>query len=88
QRENFCTLVKAVPGKDFSTDFLTMPSISMIFQNLAIVKGYPQPEGKYIREFITQGIFAMLCEWLGSDKPEPASEIAGVLVILRDRLIY
>ena len=47
---------------------------------------YSESEAKYIRRFVFQGTFAVLCDWLGSENPEPVSEIAGVLSLLKSRL--
>lgn len=87
QRSTFCTLVKAIPGQAFANHFFALPSISAIFENLAVTKGYSDQQAKYVREFIFQGVFAVLCDWLSSENPEPVSEIAETLWLLRERLI-
>lgn len=88
QRDTFCTLVNAIPGQQFAEHLFALPGIEKIFQNLAETDGYPPQYERYIREFVFQGVFAVLCDWLGSDSesPEPVSEIAGVLEVLKDKL--
>ena len=35
----------------------------------------------------SQGTFAVLCSWLSSENPEPVSEIAEMLELLKDKLL-
>ena len=81
-----CTLVKVIPTQDFAEHLFTIPSIARIFRNMADAGNYSESEAKYIRRFVFQGTFAVLCDWLGSENPEPVSEIAGVLSLLKSRL--
>lgn len=85
QRSVFCTLVRAVPGQQFAAHLLALPSLNAIFQNLEVSEGYEEHQAKYVRRFISQGTFAVLCDWLGSDDPEPLDEIAAVLETMRGR---
>ncbi len=86
QRETFCILVKAVSTKDFTTQLFAIPSLGQIFQNLVDASSYSQTKARYIRQFVQQGAFAVLCEWLESENPEPVSEIAEVFGLLRSKL--
>lgn len=86
QRRIFCTLVKAVPGQEFASHFFALPSISSVFESLAKVDGLSRHHEEYIREFICQGAFAVLCDWLGKENPEPVWEIAEVLGVLKSKL--
>ena len=86
QRELFCTLVKVIPTQDFAEHLFTIPSIARILRNMVDAGNYSESEAKYIRRFVFQGTFAVLCDWLGSENPEPVSEIAGVLSLLKSRL--
>ncbi len=86
QRETFCILVKAVSTKDFTTQLFAIPSLGQIFQNLVDASSYSETKARYIRQFVQQGAFAVLCEWLGSENPEPVSEIAEIFGMLRSKL--
>ena len=86
QRETFCILVKAIPTKDFTGHLFDIPSIGKIFQNMVDASSYSESKARYIRQFVFQGTFAVLCDWLGSENPEPVSEIAGVLGLLKSKL--
>lgn len=86
KRRVFCTLVNAVPGQRFASHFFELPSISAVFESLAEVDGFSRQHEKYIREFVCQGTFAVLCEWLGKENPDPVSEIAEVLGDLKGKI--
>ena len=86
QRETFCILVKAIPTKDFTGHLFDIPIIGKIFQNMVDASSYSESKARYIRQFVFQGTFAVLCDWLGSENPEPVSEIAGVLGLLKSKL--
>lgn len=87
QRCVFRTLVKAVPGQEFASHFFALPSISSVFESLAKVDGLSKQHEEYIREFICQGTFAVLCDWLGKESPEPVWEIAEVLGVLKNKIV-
>lgn len=86
QRHVFRTLVKAVPGQEFASHFFALPSINAIFQALATANGFLEEQEKYVREFICQGTFAVIRDWLTSEEPEPASKVADVLKLFKDKL--
>lgn len=86
KRRIFCTLVNAVPGQEFADHFFALPNIGLIFESLAEFGGLSERDEGYIREFICQGIFAVLCDWLGKENPEPISEIADVFGVLKSKL--
>lgn len=86
QRRIFRTLVKAVPGQEFAIHFFALPNISSVFESLAKVDGLSRQHEEYIREFICQGTFAVLCDWLGKESPEPVWGIAEVLGILKGKI--
>ena len=80
QRTTFCTLVRAIPS-------FSLPGINGLFKNLAIASSCTKSQTQYTREFIFQGTFAVLCSWLSSENPEPVSEIAEMLELLKDKLL-
>lgn len=86
QREIFCLLVRSIPVQEFATHLFAIPSIGMIFQNMADGSSYSETKAKYIRRFVFQGTFTVLYDWLNSDSPEPVAEIAEVLGLLRNKL--
>ncbi|MCD7724676.1 MAG: TetR/AcrR family transcriptional regulator [Clostridiales bacterium] len=86
QRELFCLLVRSLPMQDFSAHLFAIPSISIIFQNLADESSYSETQAKYIRQFIFQGTFTVLYDWLSSERPEPTEEIAKVLELMKSKL--
>ncbi len=47
---------------------------------------YSETEVKYIRQFVFQGTFSILYDWLNSDDPEPVEKIADVLGLLKSKL--
>lgn len=87
QRMIFCTLVRAIPSHEFATHLFSLPGINGLFGNLAVASSYTESQAKYTREFIFQGTFAVLCSWLSSENPEPVSEIAEMLELLKDKLL-
>ncbi len=86
QRETFCVLVGAIPTQEFATHLFDVPSVGRIFQHMVDASSYSKTEAIYVRRFVFQGTFAVLYSWLGSEDPEPVSEIADVLGLLRDKL--
>ncbi len=86
QRELFCLLVKAEPMQEFAAHLFSIPSIGAIFQSMVDENNYSETEVKYIRQYVFQGTFSILYEWLSSDNPEPTAEIAAVLQIMKSRL--
>ena len=80
QRTTFCTLVRAIPSHEFATHLFSL-------KNLAIASSCTKSQTQYTREFIFQGTFAVLCSWLSSENPEPVSEIAEMLELLKDKLL-
>ena len=87
QRTTFCTLVRAIPSHEFATHLFSLPGINGLFKNLAIASSCTKSQTQYTREFIFQGTFAVLCSWLSSENPEPVSEIAEMLELLKDKLL-
>ncbi|MCD8341716.1 MAG: TetR/AcrR family transcriptional regulator [Clostridiales bacterium] len=86
QRELFCLLVRSVPMQEFSTHLFAIPSIGVIFQNMIDESHYSETEVKYIRQFVFQGTFSVLYDWLNSANPEPVEKIADVLGLLKSKL--
>ncbi|MCD8019708.1 MAG: TetR/AcrR family transcriptional regulator [Clostridiales bacterium] len=86
QRELFCLLVRSVPMQEFSEHLFSIPSIGIIFQNMIDESSYSETKAKYIRQFIFRGTFRVLYDWLSSENPEPATEIADVLGLLKSKL--
>ncbi|MCD7762179.1 MAG: TetR/AcrR family transcriptional regulator [Lachnospiraceae bacterium] len=86
QRELFCLLVRSLPAQEFASHLFSIPSIRAIFQNMTEESSYSETEEKYIRQFIFQGTFAMLYDWLDSENPEPAEKITEILEILKKKL--
>ncbi len=86
QRETFCILVRAIPTQEFARELFAIPSVGRIFQHMLDAGSYSEIEARYMKEFIFQGTFALLCSWLESDHPEPASEIADVMGVLISKM--
>ncbi len=86
QRELFCLLVRSIPGHEFAMHLFSIPSICVIFQNMENESGYSETMAKYIRQFVFQGTFSVLYDWLNSEDPEPVTEIAEVLGLLKSKL--
>ncbi len=86
QRETFCILVNSLPSHDFASHLFALPSIRMIFQNMTDDRNYSDTEAKYIRQFVFQGTFSILYNWLNSQHPESVDEIAEVLKLLKNKL--
>ncbi|MCD8335670.1 MAG: TetR/AcrR family transcriptional regulator [Lachnospiraceae bacterium] len=84
QRELFCLLVRSLPAQEFASHLFSIPSILAIFQNMTEESRYSETEKKYIRQFVFQGTFAMLYDWLDSENPEPAERITEVLETLKE----
>ncbi|MCC8106661.1 MAG: TetR/AcrR family transcriptional regulator [Clostridiales bacterium] len=87
QRELFCLLVRSLPAQEFASHLFSIPSIRAIFQNMTEESSYSETEEKYIRQFIFQGTFAMLYDWLDSENPEPAERITEILERLKEKLL-
>ncbi|MCD8074404.1 MAG: TetR family transcriptional regulator C-terminal domain-containing protein [Lachnospiraceae bacterium] len=87
QRELFCLLVHTLPMQDFASHLSSIPSIRDIFQGVAEESSYSETEEKYIRQFIFQGTFAILYDWLDNENPEPAAKIAEILEKLKEKLL-
>ncbi|MCC8137681.1 MAG: TetR/AcrR family transcriptional regulator [Clostridiales bacterium] len=87
QRELFCLLVRTLPMQDFASHMFSIPSIRAIFQNMTEESSYSETEEKYIRQFIFQGTFAILYDWLDSENPEPAERITEILETLKEKLL-
>ncbi|MCD7735349.1 MAG: TetR/AcrR family transcriptional regulator, partial [Lachnospiraceae bacterium] len=87
QRELFCLLVRSLPAQEFASHLFSIPSIRDIFQNVTEESNYSETEEKYIRQFIFQGTFAMLYDWLDSENPDPAEGIAEILERLKKKLL-
>ena len=85
-RETFKVLANANPQKTFAEHILKLPVINMIFDSLSKNHLFTAQELPYIKQFIFQGVFALLTNWLCSDDPEPVSDIASILIKLRNRL--
>ena len=63
-------------------------AVASVLANLyAIASSCTKSQTQYTREFIFQGTFAVLCSWLSSENPEPVSEIAEMLELLKDKLL-
>jgi len=86
ERELFCLLVRSIPSNEFAMHLVGIPSIRLIFQNLTSESGCSATTAKYLRQFVFQGTFSVLYEWLNSENPEPVAEIAEVLGLLRRKL--
>ena len=86
QREVFQILVETLPPRQLATDMFRLPVVSEIFRNLMEARGLSEAEGTYIRQFVFQGTFAVLTDWLCSETPEPVSEIAAVLTFMKGKL--
>lgn len=86
QREPFCILVQAIPDQTFAQHLFGIPTISAIFKNMVDASGYSEAKAKYVKQFVFQGTYAILRDWLGSDAPEPVAEIAEVFQSLRSKL--
>ncbi|MCC8064921.1 MAG: TetR/AcrR family transcriptional regulator [Clostridiales bacterium] len=86
QRELFCLLVRSVPMQEFAAHLFALPSIGILFQNRVDEGSYSATEAKYIRQFVFQGTFSVLYDWLNSEAPEPVEEIANVLGLLKSKL--
>ncbi len=78
QRVLFCMLVDAVPTKDFASRLLSTPNIDMILQGMLSANHYTDEEGTYMKTFLYNGAFAILLEWLRSETPKPAEQIAVI----------
>ncbi|MCD7762003.1 MAG: TetR/AcrR family transcriptional regulator [Lachnospiraceae bacterium] len=87
QRELFCLLVRTLPMQDFASHLFSIPSIRDIFQGMTEESSYSETEEKYIRQFIFQGTFAILYDWLDNENPEPAAKIAEILEKLKEKLL-
>lgn len=85
-RETFKVLVSAYPQKVFADILFNMPVIKAIFDNLSKNSSFSQAELPYVKQFIFQGVFALITNWLCSEDPEPISEIAAILNKLRSKL--
>lgn len=85
-RETFKVLANANPQKSLAEHIFKLPVINTIFDNLSKNHLFTEKELPYIRQFIFQGVFALLTDWLCSDDPEPVAEIASILMRLRDKL--
>ncbi len=86
ERELFCLLVRSGPAQEFSGHLFSIPSIEMIFRNMFDENNYSETEVKYIRQFVFQGTFSVLYDWLNSENPEPVEKIVDVLGLLRSKL--
>ncbi|MCD8051803.1 MAG: TetR/AcrR family transcriptional regulator [Clostridiales bacterium] len=86
QRDLFCLLVRSVPMQEFSSHLFALPSIGVIFQNMLDESNYSETEVKYIRQFVFQGTFSVLYDWLNSESPEPVEKISNVLGLLKSKL--
>ncbi|MCD8353210.1 MAG: TetR/AcrR family transcriptional regulator [Clostridiales bacterium] len=86
QRDLFCLLVRSVPMQEFSSHLFALPSIGVIFQNMLDESNYSETEVKYIRQFVFQGTFSVLYDWLNSENPEPVEKISNVLGLLKSKL--
>ncbi len=86
QRELFCILVRSVPAQEFTERMFSIPSIRVLFQSMIDESGYSETEVKYIRQYVFQGTFSVLRNWLSSETPESAAEIAAVLELLKSKL--
>ena len=85
QREIFCLLVRSIPVQEFTRHLLSISSIDIIFQNMENKSSYSETEAKYIRRFVFQGTFTVLYDWLSSENPEPVTEIAEILGLLKNK---
>lgn len=85
-RELFCLLIRSMPEQEFAAHLFSIPSISIIFENMADKSSYSETKIKYIRRFVFQGTLTVLRDWLSSETPEPVTEIADVLTVLRRKL--
>lgn len=79
--------ISAAIINEFATHLFSLPGINGLFKNLAIASSCTKSQTQYTREFIFQGTFAVLCSWLSSENPEPVSEIAEMLELLKDKLL-
>ncbi len=86
ERDLFCLLVRSIPAQEFSGHLFSIPSIEMIFRNMFNENNYSETEVKYIRQFVFQGTFSVLYDWLNSENPEPVEKIVDVLGLLRSKL--
>ncbi|MCD8147236.1 MAG: TetR/AcrR family transcriptional regulator [Clostridiales bacterium] len=86
QRELFCLLVRSAPTQEFAAHLFAIPSIGVIFQNMIDESSYSETEAKYIRQFVFQGAFSVLYDWLNSENPEPVEIIVDVLGLLKSKL--
>ena len=85
-RKTFKILANAHSQKTFAEHIFKLPAINMIFDNLSKNHLFTEQELPYIRQFIFQGVFALLTNWLCSDEPEPVADIASILIRLRNKL--
>jgi hypothetical protein len=86
QRETFVILVSSIPHDEFSADLFASPSIQALFHNMLGPISHTDMEAQYISEFIFQGTLSILGTWLKKENPEPVSEIAKVIKVLRSKL--
>ncbi len=84
-RKTFQILVNSIPDELFTERLFSMPEIrDALYKNM----GSPDTAEKrrYMEMFFFYGGYAIIRAWLNSDNPEPASEIAGMLHYLGDKM--
>ncbi len=77
-RDMFRILVNSIPDQIFTDRLFSLPEIRDAFYG-SIDVGETETQRKYMELFFFQGGYAIIREWLNSETPEPASEIAGLL---------
>ncbi len=83
QRDLFCILINTIPAQNFADQLFAIPGLTVIFENIMQASGLSDVKVRYLRKFIYHGIFAILCEWLTSEKPESVEEMLEIFVFLR-----
>lgn len=85
EREKCLRIINSTTDKDFAVKLFDLPVIKdLIKKNM--LQDYPEEQVKYVHEFITQGSYAMIREWINSEDHASPPEMSRLIENLMSKL--
>lgn len=83
-RDKMRILFNALSNDSFYDHLMRQPFVNAFLDN-KILQNFSASEIKYVRLFYSRGIYAILREWICSEKPEPREELIALIFSIRKR---
>jgi len=83
-RDKMKVLFNALSNDSFFDHLMRQSFISTFFDR-EILQNFPPSESKYMRLFISHGIYAIIRDWISSDNPASREELIALILSIRKR---